>query len=61
MYKQLGGDRWAWNIVLTATLFAVPFLCAVIYANSVALYFKVTVALPILTILEVTTIWAVSM
>jgi hypothetical protein len=57
MYKQLGGDRWAWNIVLTATLFAVPFLCTVIYANSIALYFHVTVALPILTILEVTTIW----
>eukprot|EP00026_Physarum_polycephalum_P002246 Phypoly_transcript_02251.p1 GENE.Phypoly_transcript_02251~~Phypoly_transcript_02251.p1 ORF type:complete len:597 (+),score=119.32 Phypoly_transcript_02251:850-2640(+) len=58
MYRQFGGDRWAWNIVLTATLFAIPFLCSVIYANSVALYFKVTVALPILTILEVTTIWA---
>jgi len=58
MYRQFGGDSWAWNIVLTATLFAVPFLCSVIYANSVALYFKVTVALPILTILEVTTIWA---
>lgn len=22
MYKKIGGENWAWNIVLTATLFA---------------------------------------
>lgn len=58
MYKQFNGDRWAWNIVLTATLFAVPFVCVVAYANSVAIYFKVTAALPFLTILEVVSIYA---
>lgn len=25
-YKQIGGEKWAWNIVLTACVFAVPFL-----------------------------------
>jgi len=58
MFKQFNGDRWAWNIVLTATLFAIPFVCVVAYANSVAIYFKVTAALPFLTILEVVSIYA---
>jgi MFS family permease len=58
MYKQFNGDQWAWNIVLTATLFAVPFVCVVAYANSVAIYFHVTAALPFLTILEVVSIYA---
>lgn len=57
MYKQFNGDQWAWNIVLTAMLFAGPFVCTVAYANSVALYFEVTAALPFLTILEVVSIW----
>lgn len=61
MYKQFSGDRWAWNIVLTATLFAVPLVCVVAYANSVAIYFKVTAALPFLTILEVVSIYALGM
>lgn len=58
MYKQFNGEKWAWNIVLTATLFAVPFVISVIYVNSVAIHFKVTAALPILTIFEVASIWA---
>lgn len=58
MYKQFNGDQWAWNIVLTATLFAVPFVLVVAYANTVAIYFKVTAALPFLTILEVASIYA---
>lgn len=58
MYKQMNGDRWAWNIILTAALFAVPFVLTVSYVNSVAIYYKVTAALPALTIFEVVLIWS---
>jgi len=58
MYKQLGGERWAWNIILTATLFAGPLFLAFSYVNSVAIYYHVTVSLPFLTILEIISIWA---
>jgi len=57
MYKNMGGDKWAWNIVLTATLFIVPLLSVVFLSNTVAVTWHSTVALPILTILEVLTIW----
>eukprot|EP01112_Ceratiomyxa_fruticulosa_P014609 TRINITY_DN4200_c0_g1_i1.p1 TRINITY_DN4200_c0_g1~~TRINITY_DN4200_c0_g1_i1.p1 ORF type:complete len:612 (-),score=94.66 TRINITY_DN4200_c0_g1_i1:182-2017(-) len=58
MYKQLNGERWAWNIILTATLFGGPFFLSFAFVNSVAIYYKVTVSLPFLTILEVLAIWA---
>jgi len=57
MYKQMNGDRWAWNIILTATLFVIPFVLAVTYVNSVAIHFHVTSALPALAIVEVLSIW----
>jgi len=57
MYKQMNGERWAWSIILTATIFVVPFVLVVSYVNSVAIYYHVTAALPALTIIEVITIW----
>jgi len=53
----MNGDRWAWNIVLAGTLFVVPFFCIVAFVNSVARMYHTTAALPILTIIEVLTIW----
>jgi len=57
-YKQLNGERWAWNIVLTATLFAGPMFLAFSYVNSVAIVYNATVKLPFLTIIEIISIWA---
>ncbi|KAM9964345.1 hypothetical protein ACTFIW_004103 [Dictyostelium discoideum] len=57
MYKNMGGNKWAWNIVLTATLFVAPLFVVVILSNTVAITWHSTVALPILTMIEVITIW----
>jgi len=57
MYKQMNGERWAWNIILSAALFVVPFVLVVSYVNSVAIYYKTTAALPAITIFEVVLIW----
>ncbi|GAM27660.1 hypothetical protein SAMD00019534_108360, partial [Acytostelium subglobosum LB1] len=58
MYKNMGGLQWTWNIVLTATIFTVPLLCVAFLSNTVAVTWHSTVAIPILTIIEVLTIWA---
>eukprot|EP01113_Clastostelium_recurvatum_P047774 TRINITY_DN857_c0_g1_i1.p1 TRINITY_DN857_c0_g1~~TRINITY_DN857_c0_g1_i1.p1 ORF type:complete len:600 (+),score=185.13 TRINITY_DN857_c0_g1_i1:51-1850(+) len=58
MYKQLNGERWAWNIILTAALFAAPLFLVFSYVNTVAIYYHVTVSMPFLTILEIISIWA---
>jgi hypothetical protein len=58
MYKQMNGDRWAWNIILTVTLFIAPFFITVAFVNSVAQYYHTTAAIPFVTIIEVLTIWA---
>ncbi|KAN0027149.1 hypothetical protein ACTFIU_009834 [Dictyostelium citrinum] len=57
MYKNMGGNKWAWNIVLTATVFVAPLFIVVILSNTVAITWHSTVALPILTMIEVITIW----
>ncbi|KAN0036562.1 hypothetical protein ACTFIV_001862 [Dictyostelium citrinum] len=57
MYKNMGGNKWAWNIVLTATVFVAPLFVVVILSNTVAITWHSTVALPILTMIEVITIW----
>ncbi|EGC29057.1 hypothetical protein DICPUDRAFT_59030 [Dictyostelium purpureum] len=57
IYKNMGGTKWAWNIVLTATLFVTPLIMVVLLSNTVAVTWHSTVALPIVTIIEVLTIW----
>nr|CAD47840.1 putative phagocytic receptor 1b [Dictyostelium discoideum] len=52
MYKNMGGNKWAWNIVLTATLFVAPLFIVVILSNTVAITWHSTVALPILTMMK---------
>ncbi|EFA76586.1 TM9 protein B [Heterostelium album PN500] len=58
MYRNMGGNKWAWNIVLAATIFTVPLLIVAFLSNTVAVTWHSTVAIPILTIIEVLTIWA---
>jgi hypothetical protein len=58
-YKQFEGDQWAWNVVLQATIFAVPFFSVVAYVNSVAWAHHATAALPYTTIIIILSIWLV--
>jgi hypothetical protein len=55
-FKQMGGEKWAWNIVLVGTLFTIPSIIVFAYANSVAVAYDVTAAVPFGSILIVTTI-----
>ncbi|XP_038052183.1 transmembrane 9 superfamily member 1-like [Patiria miniata] len=56
-YKKLGGENWVWNIVLTSSLFTVPFFLIWSVVNSVAWYNDSTQALPFTTILLLLCIW----
>jgi len=57
MYKQINGDKWAWNLVLTASLFTVPFFTVWSFVNSVAWSYQSTQALPATTVLLLMLIW----
>jgi len=52
-FKQMGGEKWAWNIVMVATLLTVPVTCVFAYVNTVALIYGVTAAVPFETIMIV--------
>jgi hypothetical protein len=58
LYKEMGGDKWAWNIVLVSAIFAVPVLIAFAYVNTVAVAYNTTTAVPFSAILIVTVIIA---
>lgn len=55
-YKQMGGEKWSWNIILVGTLFTVPFILVFAYANTVAIVYNITAAVPFGAILTVTVI-----
>ncbi|XP_066932000.1 transmembrane 9 superfamily member 1-like [Clytia hemisphaerica] len=57
MYKQLNGERWAWNLVLTASLFSVPFFTIWSVVNTIAWSYQSTQALPFTTVLLIILIW----
>eukprot|EP01116_Phalansterium_solitarium_P004253 TRINITY_DN151_c0_g2_i1.p1 TRINITY_DN151_c0_g2~~TRINITY_DN151_c0_g2_i1.p1 ORF type:complete len:595 (+),score=210.79 TRINITY_DN151_c0_g2_i1:115-1899(+) len=52
-YRQFEGDKWAWNLVLVATLFTGPFCLVFAFVNTVALVEHVTASVPIGTIVVV--------
>ncbi|XP_063769723.1 transmembrane 9 superfamily member 1 [Pseudophryne corroboree] len=56
-YRQMGGDRWVWNIVLTTSLFSAPFFLTWSVVNSVHWANGSTQALPATTILLLLTVW----
>ncbi|KAG8455382.1 hypothetical protein GDO86_001541 [Hymenochirus boettgeri] len=56
-YRQLGGDRWVWNIILTTSLFSAPFFLTWSVVNSVHWANGSTQALPATTILLLLTVW----
>jgi len=52
-YKQFEGDKWAWNLVLAASLLTGPFVCVFSVVNTIALIYDATPAVPFGTILIV--------
>jgi transmembrane 9 superfamily protein 1 len=59
MYKQIGGEGWVWNIVMTASIFSVPFFLVWSIVNSVAWSMGSTQALPYTTIILLMLIWLI--
>lgn len=61
-FKKLGGNHnppWTWNIILTATLFAMPFFIIWSTVNTVAWVNNSTQALPFTTIILIFIIWLI--
>eukprot|EP01147_Barroeca_monosierra_P004575 gene4574-6771_t len=57
LFVQMEGQGWAWNIVLTASLFSLPFFVTWSFINSVAWASGSTQALPATTIIILMLIW----
>eukprot|EP01023_Acetabularia_acetabulum_P020115 TRINITY_DN2036_c0_g1_i1.p1 TRINITY_DN2036_c0_g1~~TRINITY_DN2036_c0_g1_i1.p1 ORF type:complete len:602 (+),score=71.18 TRINITY_DN2036_c0_g1_i1:212-2017(+) len=57
-YRQMEGDSWVRNILLTTVIFAGPFFLMFLFLNFVAVAYHSTAALPFGTILVVFFIWA---
>jgi len=60
VFCRFYGDqgRWAWNLVLSATLFPLPFLLMFCFLNTVAIAYNSQAALPFGTIVVIMLIWA---
>ena len=58
-YKKLGGTAWTWNIILTASLFAMPFFVVWSIVNTVAWVNLSTQALPFTTIILIFILWLI--
>jgi len=56
-YKQMGGEEWVRNVLLTCIIFCGPFLGAFAVNNTVAIAYHSTAALPFGTICIVILIW----
>eukprot|EP00270_Netrium_digitus_P006730 TRINITY_DN1940_c0_g1_i2.p1 TRINITY_DN1940_c0_g1~~TRINITY_DN1940_c0_g1_i2.p1 ORF type:complete len:647 (-),score=171.95 TRINITY_DN1940_c0_g1_i2:358-2208(-) len=58
LYRQMGGENWVRNIVLTALLFCGPFFAMFFINNTIAISYRSSQALPFGTIVIVIVIWA---
>ncbi|XP_071508029.1 transmembrane 9 superfamily member 1-like [Diadema antillarum] len=56
-YKQIGGENWVWNLVLTSSMFSVPSFIIWSIVNTVAWHWDSTMALPFTTVLLLLMIW----
>lgn len=52
----MGGEKWAWNIVLVAALFVGPVLVVFAFLNTVAITYNATAAVPFSTIMIIVAI-----
>jgi Endomembrane protein 70 len=58
-YTRLGGEKWAWNVIAVATVFAVPLFGIFCTLNTVAWMYHSTAAIPISNILFIGGSWLV--
>merc|ERR1711957_375127 len=58
MYQQLGGEKWAWNIFITAVMFVGPGFVIWSFLNTVAIVYGSTAAFPFPTVLLMFAMWA---
>ncbi len=58
-FKKIGGHNWVWNVVLTSSLFALPFFVIWSFVNTVAWIHHSTQALPFTTIILIMCIWVI--
>ncbi|CAF1569769.1 unnamed protein product [Adineta ricciae] len=57
IYRQLQGEHWTWNIILTANLFTIPFFVVWCVINTFAWAYGTTQALPYTTVLILVFMW----
>ena len=58
LYKQMGGENWVRNVLLTSVLFYAPLFAVFVICNTVAIAYRSTAALPLGTILSMVLLWA---
>lgn len=58
LYQSLGGEKWAWNIFVTAIIFVGPVFVVWSFLNTVAIVYGSTAAFPFPTILLMFAMWA---
>lgn len=58
LYQKLGGEKWAWNIFVTALTFVGPGFLIWSFLNTVAIIYGSTAAFPFPTILLMFAMWA---
>merc|ERR1719382_118852 len=58
LYQKLGGEKWAWNIFVTALMFVGPGFKIWAFLNTVAIFYGSTAAFPFPTILLMFAMWA---
>ncbi|XP_022790975.1 transmembrane 9 superfamily member 1-like [Stylophora pistillata] len=58
-YRKIGGTNWVWNVVLTTSIFSVPFFMIWSVINSTAWYYQSTQALPYTTIILLMLNWLI--
>lgn len=58
LYQKLGGEKWAWNIFVTALAFVGPAFLVWSLLNTIALIYGSTAAFPFGTVLLMFALWA---
>lgn len=58
LYQKMGGEKWAWNIFMTALAFTGPGFVVWSFLNTVAIGYGSTAAFPFPTILLILAMWA---
>ncbi|KAJ3437776.1 transmembrane 9 superfamily member [Anaeramoeba flamelloides] len=57
-YKFFNGEKWAWNIIITMILFAIPLFVIWVFINSVASAYQSISAIPLSTSVAFFSVWS---